>query len=169
MVSPRVVIVGAPGAGKTTVGGLLAAALQVELHDTDHAVEAVAGKSVPEIFFDDGEETFRRLETAAVANALASESGVVSLGGGAVMSAATRTLLRESGAPVLWLQVGLPDAAKRVGLARDRPVLALNPRGQLHTLLAERAPLYEEVATITVDTDGRDAEAVAALALALLA
>lgn len=157
----RAVLIGAPGAGKTTVGGLLATALDTDFVDTDQAVEALTGKSVAEIFFDDGEAAFRSLEVAAVRAALADADGVVSLGGGAVMDAGTRTELAACGAPVVWLQVSMPDAARRVGLARDRPVMALNPRAQLHALLAERAPVYAALATFAVDTDGRDAEAVA--------
>lgn len=155
---PRVVLVGPPGAGKTTIGQALSARLSLPFRDTDHDIEAGAGKPISEIFFDEGEPHFRELEVAAVAAALASHSGILSLGGGAVISEATRKEL--SGHTVVYLQVGMADAAKRVGLARDRPVLALNPRAMLHTLLAERDPLYREVATVIVDTDDKAIEAV---------
>jgi len=161
-----VVLVGPPGAGKTTVGGLLAEALGVSLRDTDADVEAVAGKSIADIFFDDGEERFRVLERAAVAAALTQHEGVVSLGGGAVLAEETRALLRDH--VVLFLSVGLADAAKRVGLSRDRPVLALNPRATLHTLLEERLPYYREVASVEIVTDGRTPEDVAREALSSL-
>lgn len=163
MTGPRVVLVGPPGAGKSTVGGLLAAALGVPFRDTDADVEAVAGKSIADIFFDDGEDAFRALEQSAVAAALAEHEGVLSLGGGAVLAEQTRALLR--GHVVVFLSVGLADAAKRVGLSRDRPVLALNPRATLHTLLEERLPLYREVATVEIATDGRTPEDVAREAL----
>lgn len=166
MTRPALVLVGPPGGGKTTVGRLLAARLGVPFRDTDHDVEVVAGKPIPEIFYDDGEARFRELERAAVARALAEHDGVLSLGGGAVLAAETRALLR--GQRVVFLNVGLADAARRVGLARDRPVLALNPRASLRTLLEERLPLYREVATVEVVTDGRTAEEVAEEALASL-
>lgn len=149
--SPRCVLVGPPGAGKTTVGRQLAALLQVGFRDTDEDVVAVAGKSISEVFFDDGEDAFRALEQAAVATALTEHDGVLSLGGGAVLSAETRQLLQ--GHQVVLLSVGLPAAAKRVGLSRDRPVLAINPRATLAALMAERTPLYAQVATMTFATD----------------
>jgi shikimate kinase len=151
MSRPVVVLVGPPGAGKTTVGGLLAAAHGVPLRDTDLDIEAAAGKAVSDIFVDDGEEAFRALERDAVAAALDAHPGVLALGGGAVLSPATRARLR--GHTVVYLRVGLAEAVRRVGLAKDRPVLALNPRAMLRHLLDARAPLYEEVAEVTVDTD----------------
>jgi shikimate kinase len=153
-----IVLVGPPGAGKTTVGRLLAERLGQPFRDTDADIEVTAGKSISEIFFDEGEDHFRALERAAVAQALGEHQGVLSLGGGAVMAAETRALLK--GHHVVFLQVGLGDAAKRVGLNRDRPVLALNPRAALRTLMEERLPLYLEVATVQVDTDGKTLEQV---------
>lgn len=163
---PRVVLVGPPGAGKTTVGIALAAHLGVAFRDTDRDIEAAAGKSVAEVFYDDGEEHFRALERAAVARAIAEHTGVLAVGGGAILAEETRAAL--AGRPVVFLAVRLADAAKRVGLARDRPVLALNPRAALATLLAARTPLYEEIATARVDTDGRTPEEVVGDVLALL-
>jgi shikimate kinase len=157
-VKPRVVLVGPPGAGKTTVGQQLAEQLGTTFRDTDQDIVADAGKPIAEVFIDDGEEHFRALERDAVAKALREHDGVLSLGGGAVLSAQTRALLR--GHVVALLEVDLGNAASRVGLNRDRPVLALNPRAQLKVLLEQRMPLYREVATLTVDTNGRTAEDV---------
>ncbi len=159
MTRPTIVLVGPPGAGKSTVGRLLSTHLGQPFRDTDADIEATAGKSISEIFFDHGEEHFRLLEREAVALALATHEGVLSLGGGAVLAAATRELL--AGHRVVFLSVGLSDAAKRVGLSRDRPVLALNPRASLRTLLEQRIPLYREVADVEVETDGKTPHQVA--------
>ena len=127
--------------------------------DTDTDVEAVAGRPVADIFIEYGEAHFRDLERKAVAVALAEASGVLSLGGGAVMDAATRRAL-AGGHTVVHLDVGLSDAAKRVGMARDRPLLVESPRARLAAMLAERRPLYAEVATVVVDTSGRSPEEI---------
>ncbi|MCU1676630.1 MAG: Shikimate kinase [Frankiales bacterium] len=160
MSRPRAVLVGPPGAGKTTVGRALAAAWGVAFRDADADVEALAGKEVSDIFLLDGEEAFRTLERSAVANALTEHDGVVSLGGGAILDDGTRSLLR--GHSVVFLDVSLDAAVKRVGMARDRPLLLGNPRTQLGLLMKARKPLYVEVATLTVDTSGREPEEVVA-------
>ncbi|HSJ22007.1 MAG TPA: shikimate kinase [Nocardioidaceae bacterium] len=157
---PRVVLVGPMGAGKTTVGTLLATAWGVDLRDTDRDVEDAEGRPISEIFVDHGEEYFRERERAAVAEALRTHDGVLALGGGAVLDAGTREALR--GQVVVFLQVGLSDAVKRVGLGTARPLLLGNVRARVKALLDERLPVYREVATVTVLTDGRGAEEVAA-------
>lgn len=157
--SPLVVLVGTMGAGKTTVGRLVADSLGVDFVDTDHLVEERAGKSVSEIFVDDGEEAFRALERKAVADALATHEGVLALGGGAVLAEETRALL--AGHQVVFLRVGLADAASRVGLGVSRPLLLGNVRGRIKQLLDERTPIYTELARHVVETDGRTAAEVA--------
>jgi shikimate kinase len=161
-----VVLVGVPGSGKTTVGTLLAQRLGVAFRDTDQDVETAEGKPVPDIFVDSGEAYFRSLERAAVATALAEHDGVLALGGGAVLDEGTRALLVEQ--PTVWLQVGASSGAHRVGLDVPRPVLLGNVRGRLMTLLAERGPLYAQVARATIDTEGRTPEEVADLVVAAL-
>ncbi len=156
---PRVVLVGAMGAGKTTVGGLLADQWDVALRDTDRDVEEQQGRPISEIFVDQGEQYFRDLERAAVATALSEHDGVLALGGGAVLDPGTRKTLQ--GHMVVFLQVGLSDAVKRVGLGTARPLLLGNVRARVKALLDERLPVYEEVATVTVRTDGRAPEEVA--------
>ncbi len=145
-----IVLIGAPGAGKSTVGALLAERLGVTFTDVDAVIAERAGKPIAEIFTDDGEAAFRAQEQRITAELLVLP-GVLALGGGAVLSAATRAALR--GHRVIWLRVGLSQSAKRVGLDTARPLLLGNVRGQLLKLLNERAPLYSEVATEAVDTD----------------
>ena len=164
--TPVVVLIGPPGAGKSTVGALVASALGVALVDTDAEVETYAGEPIADIFVDHGEAHFRMLERDAVDRALAGSDGVVALGGGAVLHPATTEQL--AGHRVVFLDVGLADAASRVGLNRDRPLLLGNPRGQLRRLMDERRPVYESVATATVSTDGRLPEDVAAEVVAFV-
>ncbi len=152
-----VVLVGAPGSGKSTVGALLAARLGLPFVDVDAVIEERAGRSVAEIFADDGEPAFRALEESITAELLG-QPGVLSLGGGAVLSAATRAALR--GHRVVWLQVTASTAVSRVGLNEARPLLLGNVRGRLIKLLAERTPLYAEVATERVTTDVLTPDAV---------
>lgn len=181
---PLIILIGPPGAGKTTVGALLAARLGVGFTDTDAVIEAAAGKPVSDIFISDGEPEFRRLEREAVAASLAASeasrsgvggtgtgngttsagtpvTGVLGLGGGAVMDEATQA--RLAGRAVVYLETGFAELAKRVGLDRARPLLiGTNPRAQLKSLLDQRLPVYGRLAWLTVGTDGRDPEEVAA-------
>jgi shikimate kinase len=158
-VRPRVVLVGPMGAGKTTVGELLAASWGTRLRDTDRDVEERAGRPIADIFVDEGEPHFRALERSAVAAALSEHDGVLALGGGAVLDRGTRALLEDH--VVVFLHVGLSDAVKRVGLGTARPLLLGNVRARVKALLDERLPVYREVATLTVETDGRSAQEVA--------
>ncbi|MEW9530381.1 shikimate kinase [Microbispora sp. NPDC049125] len=156
---PAAVLIGPPGSGKSTVGQLLAARLGVPFRDTDSDVETVAGKPVSDVFVEDGEERFRELEAEAVRAALDGHEGVLSLGGGAIMHEPTQKLL--AGQRVVYLQVGLDQAVRRVGLGSARPLLVLNPRSRLRALMEERRPVYERLAVLTVGTDDREPEDVA--------
>jgi shikimate kinase len=151
--APRLVLVGPPGSGKSTVVRLVAERLGATWRDTDDDVEASAGTSIGDIFVDHGEAYFRGLEAVAVASALAEHDGVLAVGGGAILDEHTRALL--GGMEVVFLDVGIADAAKRVGFNRDRPLLLGNPRAQWIRLMQARRPLYEQVATYTVITDGK--------------
>lgn len=162
--SASIVLVGAPGSGKSTIGALLSDRLQVPFTDVDAVLEQRTGRSIAAIFADDGEAAFRSLEEQVTAELLGGPGGVLSLGGGAVLSAATRAALR--GHRVVWLQVGAATAVQRVGLNEARPLLLGNVRGRLMKLLAERTPLYAEVATERVETDSHSPEEVVELLLA---
>ena len=155
---PQVVLVGPPGSGKTTVGELLAQRLDTTFKDTDREVEAVAGMAVAEMFVEHGEEYFRALEREAVAKSLAEHDGVLSLGGGSILDDATRKQLL--GHRVVYLDVELAAATRRIGLNRDRPLLIGNPRAQLHALMEARRPLYEQVATTVVSTSDKEPAAI---------
>lgn len=156
---PVAVLVGPPGAGKTTVGHALARRLGLEVRDTDADVEARAGKSVSDIFVDDGEPAFRTLEREAVADALVGHDGVLALGGGAVMDPLTEAALldyRDGGGCVVFLDVSLAAASPRVGLNQARPLLLGNPRAQWLALMEARRPVYTRVASLVVSTDDRE-------------
>jgi shikimate kinase len=162
---PRAVLIGPPGSGKSTVGRRLAKELGVSWHDTDEAIAAGAATSISDIFVDHGEAHFRDLERAEVAAAL-SLDGVVSLGGGAPMDPATQAAL--AGHTVVFLDVGIADAARRVGFDASRPLLMVNPRATWTKMMTERRPTYERLATHRVDTAGRKPAAVVAEIVELL-
>lgn len=164
MAVPRIVLIGPPGSGKSSVGKRVARLLSIAWRDTDVDVAERAGKSIPDVFFDDGEAAFRALEKSAVATALAEHDGVLSLGGGAILDPDTQALLERSagdGAQVVFLDVSLAKAAPRVGLNRARPLLASNPRQQWKALMDARRPIYERLATSTVLTDDLNPDQVA--------
>ena len=163
---PVAVVVGPPGSGKTVTGLALATLLGVPFHDTDEAIVRQTGRSIADIFVEDGEAAFRALERAEVARAVADEQGVLAVGGGAPVDPGTEQVLQ--GETVVFLDVGIADAAKRVGFDQSRPLLAVNPRASWVRLMNERRPVYERVSTHRVDTAGRSPEDVAAEIAGLL-
>ncbi|MGW6983126.1 shikimate kinase [Streptomyces sp. NPDC054932] len=156
---PLVVLVGPMGSGKSTVGALLAERLGVPYRDTDADIVLAQGREISDIFVDEGEPYFRELERQAVAAAVAEHTGVLALGGGAVLDEGTRELL--AGLPVAYLSMDVEEAVRRVGLGAARPLLAVNPRRQWRELMDARRPLYTEVARVVVATDDRTPEEVA--------
>ncbi|MGC5616909.1 3-dehydroquinate synthase [Georgenia sp. Z1491] len=157
---PDLVLVGLPGAGKSSVGRHLARMLGTSVADTDDLVERRAGRSVSEVFAAAGEDAFRQLEREVIIDALGHGTGILTLGGGAVLDPDTRADLATR--RVVHLSVSPEQAHARVGTASTRPLLADDPVGRLTVLAEQRAPLYDEVATWTVDTDGRELTDVAA-------
>ncbi|WP_061962158.1 shikimate kinase [Demequina flava] len=164
MAGPRIVLMGPPGSGKTSVGRVLARSTGLSWRDTDEDIAQRAGKSIPDVFLDDGEAVFRDLEEQAVADALATHDGILSLGGGAILREATQERMRQAageGTHVVFLDVSLKAASPRVGLNKSRPLLVGNPRQQWLALMDARRPIYEELATDRVDTDNLSPEQVA--------
>ncbi|MFC8425036.1 shikimate kinase [Streptomyces sp. 13-12-16] len=159
MSSPVIVLVGPMGVGKSTVGQLLAERLGVAYRDTDDDIVTAEGRTIADIFVDEGEPAFRAVEKRAVRTALTEHEGVLALGGGAILDAETRALL--AGQRVVYLSMDVEEAVKRTGLNAARPLLAVNPRKQWRELMEARRHLYEEVAAAVVPTDGRTPEEVA--------
>ena len=155
------ILIGPPGAGKSTVGPLLAGLLGVGFLDTDSVIEDAVGKPVGDIFIDDGEAAFRALEQPAVAEAIEGHHGILALGSGAVIDAGARRLL--AGQRVVYLETGFAAVARRSGLDGPRPPLPGNPRGRMRELLEERRPVYEGLAWLTVATDDREPPEIAEL------
>ncbi|WAU80878.1 shikimate kinase [Streptomyces sp. Qhu-G9] len=158
MTGPTVVLVGPMGVGKSTVGALLAQRLGCRYRDTDEDIVAEQGRTIADIFVDEGEPAFRALEKQAVRRALAEHDGVLALGGGSVLDADTRALL--AGHPVVYLSMDVEEAVQRTGLNAARPLLAVNPRRQWRELMDARRHLYSEVAGAVVATDGRTPDEV---------
>jgi shikimate kinase len=165
---PRAVLVGLPGTGKTSSGRALARRLAVEFADSDLPVERATGHSVRQLFAERGESGFRAVEADTITAALHDFAGVLSLGGGAVTTPRVRTALRTSRVPVVLLRARPATLLARIGDGASRPLLAADPAGRLAVLTAERTPVYEEVATVVIDTDDRSPRQVAASIAATL-
>ena len=147
-------MIGPPGAGKSTIGKQLARTLNCSFTDTDEIIEAQTGSTISQIFIDQGEPRFRELEVEVVLKAVEEIDGVLSLGGGAPLSQPAQELLQSISTPIIFLDVSLATAAPRVGFNRDRPLLLNNPRAAWQTLMEQRRPIYESVATHIVAVDG---------------
>ena len=164
----RIVLIGAPGSGKTTVGHALAAHLQWPFIDTDALIELKADKKITDIFVVDGEEHFRALEFQVLKEVLREDSAVISLGGGAPIPADAQDEIRKSDSIVIFLDVSLATAAPRVGFNRDRPLLLGNPRAQWQALSDKRRPIYEELATHSIKVDDMNVDEIVAIAESMI-
>jgi shikimate kinase len=157
--APRAVLVGLPGSGKSTIGRRLAKALGVGMLDTDAEIERQTGRSIADIFANDGEKEFRRIEEQVVREALQSHDGILSLGGGAVTTPGVRAAL--AGHTVIFLEITAAEGVRRTGGNTVRPLLAGGDRAEkFRVLMAQRVPLYRRVATIRVNTNRRNPGAV---------
>jgi shikimate kinase len=159
--APRLVLIGPMGAGKTTVGSEIAKVLNCKFADTDALIEADQGKSVAEIFVEDGEPHFRLVEESIVIDALISEDGVLSLGGGAVMNDAVQEALKKSPAKKVFLDISLAAVSPRVGFDSARPLLMVNPRQKWAELMTARRPIYESLADLSIDVSEKNVNEIA--------
>jgi shikimate kinase len=149
----RIVLIGAPGSGKSTVGAALSRKLALDFVDTDQLIEVREGKAITDIFVVDGEPYFRAVELETLKQVLKMSNVVISLGGGAPISEQAQQELRSSDSMVIFLDVSLATAAPRVGFNRDRPLLLGNPRAQWQALSDKRRPIYEALAEMSIKVD----------------
>ena len=157
----KIVLIGPPGAGKSSIGRALAKELLLAFIDSDGEIEKSAGKKISEIFVDDGEPHFRALEVEKVRELLQEFEGVISLGGGAPINSEISQTLGLASYPVIFIDVSIAQAATRIGFNKDRPLLLINPRQQWMNLMSERRPIYEKLATDTVSSDSKKPHEVA--------
>ena len=151
--APRVILIGPMGSGKTTIGQLIAKRLDIAFRDTDQVVEEETGRTVSDIFLEDGEDAFRLLEKGVLRSELLSDGTVLALGGGAPIAMDAQSALRAIASPVVYLDISLATVAPRIGFNRDRPLLLHNPRGQWQTLMEARRPIYESIADTVIDVN----------------
>jgi len=159
----RIVLIGPPGSGKSTVGVALAAHLQWPFVDTDALIELKASKKITDIFFDEGEEHFRTIEFETLQEVLLEPSAVISLGGGAPISQRAQDALVSSESSIVFLDVSLSTAAPRVGFNRDRPLLLGNPRAQWQALSDQRRPIYEKLSTLSIKVDDMSVDEIVSI------
>ena len=165
--APRIILIGPMGSGKTTVGARLASDLSLTFKDTDQMIESQSGRSISDIFIEDGEEAFRALEKIILRSGLLEDETVLSLGGGACISIDAQSALRASGSFIVYLKISLSQVSSRVGFNQGRPLLMGNPRAQWQALMNDRAPIYEGIASYICDVDGKSVdELVSEIAIA---
>jgi len=166
--APRLILIGPMGSGKTTIGSLIAQKLNLEFRDTDQIIEREEGKTVSQIFLDEGEDAFRVIEKRVLRQELLTDGTVLSLGGGAPISIDAQSALRAIASHILFLDISLSTVAPRIGFNRDRPLLLNNPRGQWQTLMEARRPIYEAIADTTINVDDKSEEEIVTIALSNL-
>ena len=166
--APRVILIGPMGSGKTTIGSLLAEKLGLSFRDTDHLIEEQEGKTVSQIFLDQGEDAFRAIEKRVLREELLTDGTVLSLGGGAPISIDAQSALRAIASHIIFLDISLSTVAPRIGFNRDRPLLLNNPRGQWQKLMEARRPIYEAIADATIKVDDKSEEEIVTIALSSL-
>ena len=159
----RIVLIGAPGSGKSTVGVALAAHLQWPFVDTDALIELKESRKITDLFVDHGEEYFRSVEFETLKEVLQETSAVISLGGGAPISQPAQVAISSSNSTIVFLDVSLATAAPRVGFNRDRPLLLGNPRAQWQALSDQRRPIYEKLATQSIKVDDMTVDEIIAI------
>ena len=166
--APRVILIGPMGSGKSTIGHLLAAKLQIPFRDTDHVIEQQTGRTISDIFLEDGEDQFRILEKKVLREELLTDNTVLALGGGAPISVDAQSALRAIASPVVYLDISLATVAPRIGFNRDRPLLLHNPRGQWQTLMEARRPIYESIADTVIDVNDKSEDEIVSSILEIM-
>jgi shikimate kinase len=159
----KVVLIGPPGAGKSTIGKALAKEIATEFIDSDSEIERITGKKISDIFVEEGEAVFRKTEVEIVTALLDGFEGVIALGGGAPINTQIQEALTGVEYPVIFIDVSISQAANRIGFNKDRPLLLINPRQQWMNLMSERRPIYEKLASQTVNSDRQKPHEVAKL------
>ena len=157
----KIVLIGPPGAGKSSIGKALAKELNLDFIDSDSEIEKISHKKISEIFIEDGEPAFRLLEVDVVRKVLADFNGVISLGGGAPISKEIKEVLENADYPVVFIDVSIAQAATRIGFNKDRPLLLVHPRQQWISLMNDRRPIYEKLASQTISSDNQKPHEVA--------